>query len=65
MTSKQSTNIRLRATLTVEYDADPKDYDTADPVEMAHIDLANWQGDPMMLIASFDNEEFTVKVEPA
>lgn len=55
---------KLRATLVVEYEADPAHYETDDPAEMARVDAENWTGDVMMLLASFDNDDFKVTVEP-
>lgn len=57
--------MKLRATLTVEYDADPGDYQTYDPEEAADIDQANWRDTPAMLAQTFRPDEFKIKVEPA
>jgi hypothetical protein len=56
--------MRLRATVTVEYEPDPKYYDTDDPHEMARIDAENWQSDTMSFFASFTDDEFTIVVAP-
>lgn len=36
-------NIKLKLTISVEYDADPDHYDTQDPFKMADIDQANFR----------------------
>jgi hypothetical protein len=56
--------MKLRATLVVEYEPEPVHYNTDDPAEMAAIDQKNWTRDPAMLLASFEDEEFTITVEP-
>ncbi len=40
--------IRLRATYEIEYEADPADYYTDDPLEMAEIDRENFRDDPSL-----------------
>lgn len=57
--------MRLKATVVVEYDADPEDYQTFDEREAAVIDQANWRRDAGMFFASFEPGEVTVTVEPA
>jgi hypothetical protein len=59
-----SATVRLRATLTVEYDADPDDYGTADPVEMAAIDAENYQRHPDILADFFVDDDIRVTVQP-
>lgn len=56
--------MKLRATVTVEYDADPQYYDTADPKEMAAIDQASWATELVRFACSFEQDEFEVVVEP-
>lgn len=52
------TLVRLRATITWEYDADPEDYGTDDPVEIARMDQ---RPDCMVESAALeDHVEFTV-----
>lgn len=43
---------RLRAIITFEweYDADPENYGTSDPVEMAKIDLGGAEGDIFLFL---------------
>ena len=53
---------RLRATLTIEYDADPKDYGTTNPKEMAAIDQANFIDDPIVLLSISDDLAITVNI---
>jgi hypothetical protein len=55
--------VRLRATVTVEYDAHPGDYQTYDPEEAAAIDQVNWRSDPTLFFASFAPSEFKIAVE--
>lgn len=56
---------RIRATLFVsaEYEADPEDYGTDDPDQMAAIDLANLQDDVSPLLDA-PNRVFDLCVEP-
>lgn len=56
-------SVRLRASLIVEYEADPKDYGTSDPVEMAKIDADNCNDDigTFLNISGADSE---LRVEP-
>lgn len=49
--------ILLKATITVIYEADPKNYGTNNPKEMAEIDMEN---DPEVIIQF---GEFTMKIE--
>lgn len=51
--------MRLRATLVVEYDADPMDYGTDDEVVMAQIDAES--DDVLALMADADQVSFTVE----
>lgn len=46
-------SVRLRVTLTVEYDADPADYDTDDPADMADIDERNYRSYPGSVVDDF------------
>lgn len=56
--------MKLRATVTVDYEPNPKYYDTDDPHEMARIDAENWQEDTMSFFASFTDDEFNIAVVP-
>lgn len=51
---------RLRATIMFEYEANPKDYQTYDPHEMAEIDQENLMKNPLVILG----KELTVEVEP-
>lgn len=61
--------VKLRITLSYEYDADPDDYDSNDPLEMAAIDEENMKVSPAMLgemvQADLTGLPFELKVEPA
>lgn len=56
-----SDKIRLRVVVTYEYDADPKNYGSTDPLVMADIDANNYKNDPTMLMCE---DEMTVEVFP-
>lgn len=59
--------LKVSMTFTAEYVADPKDYGTNDPSEMARIDMENWNKDPINLLCSFDENdgsEWKVTVQP-
>lgn len=66
---------KVVATFTAEYEADPKDYGTSDPAEMARIDFDRWIADGgIQLIATFEfdgtnpnptDERFELTVGPA
>ena len=58
--------VKMRVTVTYEYDADPKDYDTDDASAMAEIDEQNFNL-PMgqaYVAADLTGLPFKVKVEP-
>lgn len=55
-------SIRLRATITFEYDADPDHYGTDNPAEMAKIDSGNDFMD--MLILADGGVRFSVEPAP-
>lgn len=55
--------MRLRATVTIEYNAYHGDYQTYKPEEAAEIDQANWRNDPAMFFASFGPADLNVHVE--
>ena len=57
--------MRLRATVVVEYNANPAHYETYDEIEAAEIDQRNWRDNPLTFWMSFDDPEFSVTVEPA
>lgn len=56
-------NVRLRASLIVEYEANPKDYGTSDPKAMAKIDADNCNDD-IGTFLNIDGAIVDVKVEP-
>ena len=56
---------RLRAVITVEYDAESNDYGTDEASAMAKIDETNWRDNPIALWETFDDTEFQIVVEPA
>lgn len=58
-------SVRLRASIVVEYDADPRDYESYEPAEMAAIDQKNWREYPLGLFSSFDDKQFVISVAPA
>lgn len=59
---------KLRLTLTYEYEADPKYYDTDVPADMARVDQEQMQDDPAAMIemiqADLTGLPFELKVEP-
>lgn len=57
-------NVRLKMTVTFEYDADSKNYGTEIPEEMAKIDQDNYNEDPNILIEMMADYDYEVKVEP-
>lgn len=56
--------MRLRATISVEYEANPAHYDTTDPMEAAAIDHAGLQDSPVALVALCEQCAYHVTVEP-
>ena len=56
--------VRLRATYTVEYLADPDDYGTSDPYAMAAIDAEGLNDDPGTLLdlGGQDDQDIVVEV---
>lgn len=54
---------KLRATIVVEYEPLAEHYGTDDPEKMAAIDREAWEDDVAMLLSSFDNDEFKIRVE--
>ena len=56
--------IKLRLTVTVEYEANPLYYKTDDPVKMAEIDQLNFRHDPEHLMELIDSENATIIVTP-
>ena len=57
---RKGKTVRLRATLTFEYDAEPRHYGTDDPAEMAKIDASNDYVD-MLSLAEHGGVAFTVE----
>lgn len=57
--------MKLRLTITVEYDADPEYYGTDNAQKMAEVDQENFDSDPNTLIELLNDVEYEVKVEPA
>lgn len=57
--------MKLRATVVVEYDADPADYGTDIPAEAARIDEQQFDDDLSTLVYVIENGEgYRVTVEP-
>jgi hypothetical protein len=54
--------IKLRLTVTVDYNADPRWYDTDDPEQMSAIDLANFKDDFMHLIDFINTKDTKMTV---
>jgi hypothetical protein len=52
----------LKVTVTFSYEADPDNYGTQDPIEMAEIDRGNFASDPMHLLGCLE-DNYTVTVE--
>lgn len=59
-----SDKVRLRVTVTFEYDADPIDYETADPTEMAKIDETIYSDDLRFLCDALTMNDVSVSVTP-
>ena len=48
---------RMKVTITGYYEADPAYYDAgSSPAEMAAVDATNWEANPIMACALFDDE---------
>ena len=56
--------VKMRLTITVEYDADSVWYDTEDTEKMAQIDCANYKDDPSHLFEMVDQEDVEITVKP-
>lgn len=56
--------IRLKVTITFEFDANPAHYGTEVPSEMAKIDQEQFYENPDFLSEMIITDEYTVKVEP-
>jgi len=56
--------VRLKVTITFEFDADPESYGTENPVEMAKIDQEQFYENPDILSEMIITDEYMVKVEP-
>ena len=58
--------IKLKLTITVEYEAEPQYYETDDPVKMAEIDQSNYRNDPEHLMEIIDSKDTitTITVAP-
>lgn len=58
--------IRLRATFTVEYDANPEYYNESNPHQMAAIDLGTFNHDAghLLAIRDLDHATSSIAVEP-
>ena len=56
---------RLRATFTVEYDADPDYYGTDDPEKMAQVDYENFMDDPGLVAETVTNiaDEWGIQIK--
>jgi hypothetical protein len=59
---KEAESVRLRVTITFEYDADPAGYGTDDPAEMGKIDEENFRKDPLGMLEVF-LEDRTADIE--
>jgi len=56
---------KLRLTLTVDYEADPKDYPRKEPDEMALQDQSTWESDDLALMEFLEwVPHWEIKVEP-
>ena len=58
--------IKMKVTVTFEYETDPKYYDGIDPVKMAAIDQSNFENDLGSLYETINETDsvLTIKVEP-
>jgi len=59
--------IKLKLTITVEYEAEPEYYETDDPVKMAALDQSNFRDDPEYLMGLIDSKDTitTITVSPS
>jgi hypothetical protein len=55
--------VRLRATLTVDYEANTEDYGTDDPLEMAAIDQKSFREDLGALLFVGEANDTALRVE--
>lgn len=60
-----SDKVKLRATLTWEYEADPEHYDSTDPAEMASIDKTSFLAESELVLDHITSYDFDVEVKPA
>lgn len=56
--------MKLRVTVTFEFEPDPKAYDDTDPAAMAEVDRQNYHADPACLAADMADLGYEVRVEP-
>ncbi|MFA5025054.1 MAG: hypothetical protein WC503_00905 [Candidatus Shapirobacteria bacterium] len=56
--------VKLKVTITFEFDANPKYYGTDVPAEMAKIDQEQFYENPDILSEMIITDEYMVKVEP-
>jgi hypothetical protein len=56
--------MKLRVTVTFEYEPDGQYYDDTTPSAMAETDQRNFQNDPKMLAEDLADLGYQVKVEP-
>lgn len=57
--------MKMKVTIIGTYDADPQNYPTGDPFEMAKIDMENFNDDPASLYDILLDNDCDVKIEPA
>lgn len=61
MTSK---TVRMKVTVTFEYDANPDNYENTKPVDMADLDRMNFEEDYGHLLETMNDHPVTINVEP-
>jgi hypothetical protein len=56
--------VRLRVEIAFEYDADPEDYGTDIPEDMAKVDFKNYSPHPHLIVQDFEGEGLELRVIP-
>jgi hypothetical protein len=56
--------IRMKVTVTFEYDADPAFYEGRNPVDMADLDRMQFEDYPGTVMDAISNLPVTITVEP-
>lgn len=59
-----SDKVRMKVTITFEYDADPERYENRKPIDMVDCDRMNFEDDTYHLLDCMNNLPYTLTVEP-